>query len=163
MEFCYPVARLTDAGLRGLLRAHGYGGGTRIRDEVERLTFSPVEGFMRGFVDLVFQRDDRFYLVDYKSNWLGDGPDAYRADRLPAVMAREAYYLQSLLYLVALHRYLGRRLPAYEYARHVGGIYYLFLRGMDPRYGPEAGVYRDRPDEALVAALDRYLATGDGA
>ena len=71
LEFHYPVARVTDAGLRRVLLAHGYGAGTRIRDELERLTFAPLEGFMRGFMDLVFRRDDRFYLVDYKSNWLG--------------------------------------------------------------------------------------------
>jgi exodeoxyribonuclease V beta subunit len=114
-------------------------------------------------VDLVFRRDDRFYLVDYKSNWLGEDALAYRAERLPAVMARETYYLQSLLYLVALHRYLGRRLLAYQYERNMGGVYYLFLRGMDPRRGPEAGVYRDRPAAAFVLALDRYLATGEDA
>jgi exodeoxyribonuclease V beta subunit len=162
LEFHYPVARVTDAGLRRVLLAHGYGTGTRIRDELERLTFAPVEGFMRGFVDLVFRRDERFYLVDYKSNWLGADLEAYRADRLPAVMGREAYYLQSLIYLVALHRYLGHRLPGYRYAQHMGGIYYLFLRGMDPRQGPAAGVYRDRPEEALVLTLDRYLATAEG-
>jgi exodeoxyribonuclease V beta subunit len=162
LEFHYPVARVTDAGLRRVLLAHGYGTGTRIRDELERLTFAPVEGFMRGFVDLVFRRNQRFYLVDYKSNWLGADAEAYRADRLPAVMGREAYYLQSLIYLVALHRYLGHRLPGYRYAQHMGGIYYLFLRGMDPRQGPAAGVYRDRPEEALVLTLDRYLATAEG-
>jgi len=163
LEFHYPVARATDAGLRQLLLAHGYGAGTQIRDEVQRLSFAPVEGFMRGFVDLVFRKDDRFYLVDYKSNWLGEAAEAYRADRLSAVMAREAYYLQSLIYLVALHRYLGHRLPGYRYERHIGGIFYLFLRGMDPRQGPGAGVYRDRPAEALVLELDRYLATGEEA
>jgi exodeoxyribonuclease V beta subunit len=163
LEFHYPVARVTDTGLRRLLRAYGYGAGTRIQDEVDRLTFAPVEGYMRGFMDLVVRREDRFYLLDYKSNWLGEDPEAYRADRLATVMAQEAYYLQSLIYLVALHRYLGHRLPGYAYARHLGGIYYLFLRGMDPGRGPEAGVYRDRPDEALVLSLDRYLATGEGA
>jgi exodeoxyribonuclease V beta subunit len=163
LEFHYPVARVTDRGLRRLLRTYGYGAGTRIQDEVDRLTFAPVEGYMRGFMDLVVRREDRFYLVDYKSNWLGEEPEAYRAERLAAVMAEEAYYLQSLIYLVALHRYLGHRLPEYAYERHLGGIYYLFLRGMDPARGPEAGVYRDRPDEELVLSLDRYLATGEGA
>ncbi len=161
LEFSYPVSRVTDVGMARLLLTHGYGAGTRIRDEVARLTFAPINGFMRGFVDLVFRRRGRFYLVDYKSNWLGDDPEAYREDGLSAVMAREAYYLQSLIYLVAVHRYLRHRLPGYAYARHVGGIFYLFLRGMDPQHGPEAGVYRDRPDEALVDALDRYLETGE--
>ncbi|HSB70477.1 MAG TPA: exodeoxyribonuclease V subunit beta [Candidatus Methylomirabilis sp.] len=163
LEFHYPVARVTDTGLKRLLREHGYGAGTRIRDEVERLTFKPIEGYMRGFMDLVFRREGRFYLLDYKSNWLGEDPEAYRADRLSTVMAQEAYYLQSLIYLVALHRYLGHRIPGYAYEQHLGGIYYLFLRGMDPGRGPDAGVYRDRPGEVLIHSLDRYLATGEEA
>ena len=163
LEFHYPIAGITDAGLRRLLPGHGYGAGTRIRDEVERLTFAPVAGFMRGFIDLVVQRDGRFFVLDYKSNRLGEAPDAYAADRLPAVMAAEGYYLQSLIYLVALHRYLRHRVPGYDPARHLGGIYYLFLRGMDPEHGPASGVYRDRPDIELLDHLDRYLATGEEA
>ncbi len=161
LEFHYPVARVTDAGLERLLLAHGYGLGGPVRDDLGRLTFAPVEGFMRGFVDLIFRRGERYYLVDYKSNWLGEDADAYGVDRLSGVMAREAYYLQSLIYLVAVHRYLTHRLAGYRYEHHMGGIYYLFLRGMDPAHGPGAGVYRDRPDERLVLALDRYLATGE--
>jgi exodeoxyribonuclease V beta subunit len=161
LEFLYPVRGVTDAGLRRLLATHGYGTGTRIADEVAGLTFAPVEGFMRGYVDLVFEWAGKYYLVDYKSNWLGTGAEAYREDRLAGVMAREGYYLQSLLYLAALHRYLGQRQPAYRYETHVGGVYYLFLRGLDPARGPASGVYRDRPRPPVIAALDRYLA-GEG-
>jgi exodeoxyribonuclease V beta subunit len=163
LEFHYPVAGIMDAGLRRLLAGHGYGAGTRIRDEVERLAFAPVAGFMRGFIDLVVQRAGRYFVVDYKSNWLGEEPDAYAADRLPAVMAAEGYYLQSLIYVVALHRYLRHRVPGYDPERHLGGIYYLFLRGMDPQRGPESGVYRDQPDVTLLQHLDQYLATGEEA
>ena len=84
-------------------------------------------------------------------------------ERLPDVMAAEGYYLQSLIYLVALHRYLRHRLPGYDPVRHLGGVYYLFLRGMDPERGPASGVYRDRPDLDLLDHLDRYLATGQEA
>ncbi len=115
---------------------------------------------MTGSMDLVFEAGGRYYLADYKSNWLGEGPDAYRAERLPQVMAREAYDLQYLIYTVALTRYLSQRLPEYRYERDFGGVFYLFVRGMDPARGPDFGVYRDRPSEALIVALDRYLASG---
>jgi exodeoxyribonuclease V beta subunit len=115
---------------------------------------------MKGFMDLVFESDGRFYLVDYKSNWLGPEPEAYRRERLDEAMARESYLLQYLIYTVALHRYLRLRVPDYDYERHFGGVFYLFLRGMDPALGPACGVFHDRPAPALVAALDELMTTG---
>jgi len=75
-------------------------------------------------------------------------------------MAREAYYLQYLIYCVALHRYLAVRVPGYDYETHFGGVRYLFLRGMRPEMGAACGVYADRPARDLIGALDRYLRTG---
>jgi exodeoxyribonuclease V beta subunit len=124
------------------------------------LAFDPVRGYMTGSMDLVFEAGGRYYLADYKSNWLGEGPDAYRAEWLPQVMARETYDLQYLIYTVALTRYLGQRLPEFQYARDFGGVFYLFVRGMDPARGTDFGVYRGRPGEELIVALDRYLASG---
>jgi exodeoxyribonuclease V beta subunit len=76
-------------------------------------------------------------------------------------MAREAYYLQYLVYCVALHRYLASRVAGYSYASHFGGVRYLFIRGMSPQAGHEYGVYADRPAESLIVALDAYLRSGD--
>jgi exodeoxyribonuclease V beta subunit len=75
-------------------------------------------------------------------------------------MAREAYFFQYLIYLVALHRYLRARLPGYDYERHFGGVAYLFLRGIDPDI-PGNGIFWDRPPLALVTALDDLLAGRD--
>jgi exodeoxyribonuclease V beta subunit len=115
---------------------------------------------MRGFIDLVFEHERRFYLADYKSNWLGAAVEAYAQPRLLEAMGREAYYLQYLVYCVALHRYLGSRVSDYRYETHFGGVRYLFLRGMRPEHGCRFGVYSDRPPEALIGALDDYLRTG---
>ena len=156
--FHYPVARLDARRLTTLLREHGHSGS--IEGRIQELRFDPVRGYMTGSMDLVFEAGGRYYLLDYKSNWLGAGPDAYRAERLPQVMAREAYDLQYLIYTVALTRYLSQRLPEYRYEQDFGGVFYLFVRGMDPARGPDFGVYRDRPSEALIVALDRYLASG---
>ena len=62
---------------------------------------------------------------------------------------------------MAVHRYLGARVPGYRYETHFGGVFYLFVRGMQPRSGAKLGVYHDRPAAALVEALDRYLESGD--
>jgi exodeoxyribonuclease V beta subunit len=62
-----------------------------------------------------------------------------------------------LLYTVALHRYLGLRVPGYDYERHFGGVYYLFVRGMSTRHAPGTGVLFERPSAALVAELSAFL------
>jgi exodeoxyribonuclease V beta subunit len=79
---------------------------------------------------------------------------------LAEAMAREAYVLQYLIYTVALHRYLRLRVANYDYERHFGGVFYLFLRGMDPARGAACGVFHDRPGPALVMALDGLMAGG---
>ena len=108
---------------------------------------------MRGFIDLVFRFGGRFYLVDWKSNHLGNSIEDYHQEALVQAMVRDYYLLQYHLYTVALDRYLALRLPDYHYDRDFGGIFYIFLRGVDPVAGARYGVYRDRPPKELVAAL----------
>jgi exodeoxyribonuclease V beta subunit len=158
LEFYYPLTRLTADGLQQVLHRHGRNPGN-FGEQIKELTFDPVNGFMKGFIDLVFEAGGRFYIVDYKSNWLGNSVADYRQQRLYEAMARDDYYLQYLIYTVAVHRYLRLRLAGYDYEHHFGGVFYLFLRGMTPA-GPEHGVFRDRPEKALIEALDRYLDSG---
>jgi exodeoxyribonuclease V beta subunit len=161
LEFYYPIAALSDHGLRRILMAGGFP--DVIRATIGNLTFLPVQGYMRGFIDLVYEHDGRYYLADYKSNWLGANIGAYDQAALSAAMSREAYYLQYLVYCVALHRYLRSRLRDYTYDTHFGGIRYLFVRGMTPRGGPQFGVFADRPSVELINALDEYLMMSAGA
>jgi exodeoxyribonuclease V beta subunit len=157
LEFYYPIASLSDVGLRRILVDTGFP--DAIRERIAVLTFTPAQGYMRGFIDLVFEHRGRYYLADYKSNWLGATPTAYGQDALGLAMAREAYYLQYLVYCVALHRYLRARLPGYTYDTHFGGVRYLFVRGMSPEAGSTLGVFADRPSATLIEAIDRYLAS----
>ena len=156
MEFYYPVAHLDAGELRNLLLAHDFGS-PAIREAIGRLSFGDLRGFLKGYIDLVFEAGGRYYIADYKSNWLGGSLEHYRRAALEQEMADAGYYLQYLLYSVALHRYLGARLPGYSYERHMGGVYYLFLRGIDPAAGSEYGIFHDRPPAALIEALDAYL------
>jgi exodeoxyribonuclease V beta subunit len=120
-------------------------------------------GFMRGYIDLVFHAGGRFWIVDWKSNWLGAQHEAYAPDRLAAAIAAARYDLQYRIYTVALHRYLATRMGGYDYDRHFGGVYYLFVRAMRP--GRASGVYFARPPRDEIEALDRSLraAEGEGA
>jgi len=155
LEFHFPVAGLSPESLRAALavsEAHA--------DAAEGLGFEPMRGLMHGFIDLVFRREGRFYLVDYKSNRLGDRLTAYGHDGLRIAIRRHRYDLQYLIYTLALHRFLGWRLSDYDYRTHFGGVYYLFLRGMRPHSGPRYGVWYDRPSCALIEALDRLFTDG---
>jgi exodeoxyribonuclease V beta subunit len=106
-----------------------------------------LEGLLTGFLDLVFEQDGRYYVLDYKSNRL----DRYTPEALADAILQHRYDLQYTLYLVALHRLLKVRLPGYDYDRHVGGAIYLFVRGIG---SPGNGIYRDCPPRALIEALD---------
>ncbi len=124
---------------------------------IGNLKFSPVQGFMKGFIDLVFKHNNRFYLVDWKSNLLGTRPEDYRQENLCTVMQQDFYMLQYHIYTLALHQYLSVRIPEYSYERDFGGVYYIFLRGVDPGRGPQFGIYRDRPQEAMIREMKRQL------
>lgn len=125
-----------------------------------RLAFAPLEGFLRGFIDLVFEQDGRYYVADYKSNHLGPAPADYGESALVEAMAHHHYFLQYHLYVVAVHRYLETRIAGYDYDTHFGGVFYLFVRGMAPDRGENAGVFADRPSRALVLALAALFAGG---
>ena len=161
-EFAFPVAGLDHARLAARLTEHGYPDPFPPSPDVrpgEPLS-PPIDGFLRGFVDLVVEHGGRWYIIDYKSNWLGPSPEHYAPAAVAAAMRSSAYPLQYLLYLVALHRYLGLRRPDYDYERHVGGVFYLFVRGMDPAAGMNRGVWFDRPAASFVRGLDRFFRGG---
>lgn len=126
-------------------------------DRLAALAFVPLAGYLKGFVDLVFEHQGRWYLVDYKSNHLGDHYPDYEQSALCRAMADHHYYLQYHLYCLALDRYLRLRLSDYRYEEHFGGVFYLFLKGMHPEK-PGNGVFYDRPPAARLAALAELFA-----
>ena len=159
MEFVFPVdSLLTPRALERVFRAHKAPSALpSYATELRELGFDALHGYLRGFIDLVFRHQGRFYIVDYKSNFLGPTERDYGPLPLARAMADHHYYLQYHLYTVAVHRYLAQRLCDYDYEAHFGGVYYLFLRGMAPAHEAQAGVFFDRPARALVEALDGML------
>ena len=153
LEFNLPAGHLSASDLAAAMRDHGY--------PVPALEFGSLEGYLRGFIDLVFEHDGRFYVLDWKSNHLGDGPDQYGQAHLHAAMTGNGYHLQYLLYTVAVHRYLQQRMPGYQYDKHFGGVLYLFVRGVRPGWrdaaGAATGVYAHRPTLDMVQRLSDLL------
>ncbi|MBM9535940.1 exodeoxyribonuclease V subunit beta [Desulfobulbus alkaliphilus] len=113
-----------------------------------------VNGMLKGFIDLVFSFEGRYFVLDYKSNYLGEEQSAYGQEAMARAMAGHRYDLQYLLYTLALHRLLKARLPRYDYERDVGGVVYLFLRGVNES---GQGVYADKPPASLISALDKLF------
>jgi len=155
LEFYFPVKRLTPETVRRIL-AKG-----NLRQEVpetmERLSFLPLRGFMKGFMDLVFRFEERYYLVDWKSNFLGPTVEDYGPQHMARAMEGNFYTLQYTFYTLALNQYLKLRAHGYDYHRHFGGVFYVFLRGVDPARGSEFGIYRDKPPRDLIEALSEEL------
>lgn len=150
LEFFLPMGRVTAPALTALCQQH---------DPLSRgnkpLGFATVQGMLKGFIDLVFEWQGRWYLLDYKSNHLGMSPADYSRPALERAMCDHRYDLQYQLYSLALHRLLSLRLPGYDFDQHFGGVFYLFLRGM-----PQGGVFHTRPSRELVLGLDKLFSKG---
>ncbi len=155
MEFHLPAGPIDAHALNRLLQSLHY--------PMPRLAFDTLRGYLKGFIDLVLEHEGRYFVVDWKSNHLGERPQDYAAAPLAAAMAAQGYHLQHLLYSVALDRMLAQRIAGYERARHYGGIAYLFVRGLRPGWvqpdGTPTGLYFHRPSDE---ALDRLSALLEG-
>ena len=125
--------------------------------EIEKLNFPSLNGFIKGFIDLIFTYKGKFYIVDWKSNLIGKNINHYKAENLIPIMQNDYYILQYHLYTLALHKYLKNRLPDYSYEKYFGGIFYIFLRGIDKTKDPDYGIFRDRPQEDLILEMDKEL------
>ena len=153
MEFYLPISQpLIAENLDALIRQFD-----PLSAGCPPLEFTQVRGMLKGFIDLVFRHNGRYYLLDYKSNWLGENSAAYTPEAMAAAMQAHRYDLQYQLYTLALHRYLRHRIADYDYERHFGGVIYLFLRGVDSKQ-PQQGIYTTRPAGELITRMDEMFA-----
>ena len=148
MEFNLEVAHVSATALDQLIQNHVFEGTPR-----PALQARVMQGMLTGSMDLVLQHDGRYWVADYKSNKL----PSYDPNTLQDAVLHKRYEVQYVLYTLALHRLLKVRLPNYDYAQHMGGAVYLFLRGI---HAEGAGVHVCRPPQALIEALDDLFANG---
>ena len=146
MEFHFPVSSSGDV-LQYLVSENYIASG--------EISTARLQGMMTGFIDLVFRRDGRYFLADYKSNHLGRRLEDYTGDKLNAAMTAHQYHLQYVVYTLAVHKMLQHKLPGYQYEQHFGGVYYFFLRGMN--VGSQSGVFFARPTAQFIDRLDKLL------
>jgi exodeoxyribonuclease V beta subunit len=146
MEFWFACSKVDVAQMDALVRRYTHKGAPRAAAETVSLN-----GMFKGFIDLTFEHQGRYYVADYKSNWLGIDDDSYTEQAMENAILDNRYDLQYVLYLLALHRQLKARLVDYDYDRHMGGALYLFVRGAR---AVSQGAWFTRPPRELIEGLD---------
>ena len=150
MEFFVPVNDLQVSEIWRLIRLR----------HSEETTHDSYHGYLKGYIDLIFYWDGKYYILDYKSNHLGNNAEDYNASALKNAVIDAGYDLQYHLYTLALDRYLSSRLTDYSYEDHFGGVLYLFLRGVK-LLEPGSGVFFDKPDAQLIRQLNEVVKGGN--
>ncbi|MDD2707104.1 MAG: exodeoxyribonuclease V subunit beta [Verrucomicrobiae bacterium] len=157
IPFYFPLNPFSSSDVARVFRNHSQG----LEDEdfprhMERLHFDSQSGFLKGVIDLFFQHGGRYYVLDWKSNWLGSNPGFYQGRHLREAMTRNFYILQYHLYVLASCLYLRQRMPDFDYEKHFGGVQYVFLRGIHAGHSG-SGVFSQRPAPALMNELEKLL------
>lgn len=150
MEFLLPIEVLSAPALNRVIQRHD-----PLSAKAGDLGFQTVQGMLKGFIDLVFEHQGKYYVLDWKSNHLGDNVTSYHGEALKSAMADHRYDLQYQIYALALHRFLRSRLANYQYDHHFGGVYYLFLRGMDGQ--SDHGIFAAKPTLDFLQEMDRLI------
>ena len=157
LEFYFPLDLISSNDINSIVSNAHKG----IEHAFQGLQFKPVQGYMKGFMDLVFTYNCKYYLIDWKSNFLGNSIEDYSVAKITEVMHEQCYNFQYHIYITALHMYLLTRMVNYDYDKHFGGVLYIFLRGVDAEKGPEYGVFFDRPSIQTIKRLCKTLIRTD--
>ncbi|SEG55854.1 exodeoxyribonuclease V subunit beta [Vibrio hangzhouensis] len=150
MEFLLPIEVLDAVSLNRVIQRYD-----ALSARANELGFYTVKGMLKGFIDLVFEHQGQYFVLDWKSNHLGDDMTKYHKHQLDNAMIDHRYDLQYQIYALALHRFLKTRIADYDYDQHFGGVYYLFLRGIEPK--SNAGIFFARPERLMIEALDELI------
>jgi exodeoxyribonuclease V beta subunit len=156
LEFYIPLGSITVKGLSNIFFKSGIKSNQEFAGAMRNLGFKPHRGFIKGFIDMVFMYKGKYYIVDWKSNYLGNNISYYSVDKLKESMKDNYYILQYYIYSAALHRYLSFRKEGYDYEKHFGGIFYFFIRGIDPEY-PSCGIFHDVPQVEELKSFSSFL------
>jgi exodeoxyribonuclease V beta subunit len=158
MEFYFPVktGQVTDL-VKSLGRLTSSEETNSFISTLESLDFKLVAGFMKGYIDLVFSHNNRYYILDWKTNHLGNQFENYQPDILARYINRHSYNLQFYIYALALHKYLGGKVPDYDFSTHFGGVCYLFLRGISGE--GQSGIYYNdlKTSEEILVQMDHFF------
>ncbi len=149
MQFFFPADKVLDSTKINELLEH-------LSGRKSNLPLAALRGFVNGFIDLVFEYNGRYYIIDWKSNDLGSSLNDYDRNGMAQSMYESYYYLQSAIYLLALHKYLKKRLPDYNFEKHIGGAFYLYVRGVKNDFA-DTGVFPIQPEIKTLEFLENIF------
>ena len=155
MEFCFPLQKISTNKLKKIFSSPAENINLNWKQKLGELRFLPMQGFMKGFIDMIFYHSGKYYIVDWKSNHLGNSINSYSIDKLATVMIDSYYVLQYHIYALALHLYLKNRITNYDYEKHFGGVYYIFLRGLSAQNN--TGIYYTLPSLQIITQMEESL------
>ncbi len=145
MEFHFPTSDPDMDEILNIIR----------KDSSSKIKEKSVQNYLTGFIDLTVRQNGKYYILDYKSNYMGDRIEDYEPEKLRKEIESAHYDMQYHIYTVALKKYLTARIPDFDYERDFGGVGYLFVRGM--RKGSDNGVWWVKPSEKVIKRLEEYL------
>lgn len=144
LEFCFSMDKVNRTTINELLG-----------EEADLAGESDLEGLMMGFIDLVFKHNGKYYILDWKSNHLGNSTENYNKGCMNEAMKANNYNLQYMIYTLAVKRWLETKIADFDYDQHFGGVIYVFLRGV--REGHETGIYMARPSREIIEGLEKVF------
>lgn len=144
LEFCFSMSKVNKTKINEILE-----------DEADLNGEADIEGLMAGFIDLLFEHNGKYYILDWKSNHLGNSTENYYRKNLEEAMKGSNYNLQYMIYTIAAKRWLESRIKNFDYNKQFGGIIYVFLRGV--REGLETGIYTAKPKLEKIESMEKLL------
>ncbi|KEY90406.1 exodeoxyribonuclease V beta chain [Candidatus Photodesmus katoptron] len=150
LEFFLPIEMLSASSFNKIAQHYD-----SLSFQAGNLNFQTAIGMLKGIIDLVFEHQGKYYLLDWKSTYLGDSSSYYHKQALKDAMVEYRYDFQYQIYSLALHRFLRSRIGNYSYEEYFGGVYYLFVRGMDGQ--SDHGVFYVKPELEFLEDLDNLI------
>ena len=144
LEFFFTLKQYNRDDIENTLRSYG-----------SKIKIDRIKGMLHGFIDIVFEYNNKYYIADWKSNHLGNSINDYTYDKLKIAMHKNNYHLQYLIYTIALDKILSDKVKNYEYNTHFGGVFYFFLRGISKNF--QNGIYFEKPEYDIIKKLKSIL------
>lgn len=152
LNFCLSMSETAISELNTLIKKHD-----NLSKIANELADADIQGMIRGAIDLIFEHNNCWYLVDYKTNWLGDSLEFYNQSTIEQTMIKHRYDLQYQIYSLAMHRLLKQKLVDYDFNLNFGGVIYLFIRGIAANPNENTGIFYCKPNKEFIFELDKLL------
>ncbi|BBI01348.1 exodeoxyribonuclease V, beta subunit [Buchnera aphidicola (Nipponaphis monzeni)] len=151
-EFCLPLQKkINFEKINKLLKLY-----SPISKLSSNIKYDKVVGVLKGFIDVIFYWNKKYYIIDYKSNWIGKNNNCYTFQKIYKIIANNNYDLQYIIYSLSLHRHLKNKMNGYSFKKNFGGVFYLFIRAFNQKH-KNNGIFFTLPSYTLIQTLDTLL------